>query len=481
MISLDTPEAVRTDPDANLKTNSLGSFGIFFLIVSAAAPLSVAAGIGPLAILIGGIGAPIVYLLAGVVLIVFAIPFMAMARHVSTLGGFYTYITASLGKVVGLGSAAVAMLSYNALQIGLYGLMGVQVEGLLKTLLGIDVPWWLIAYVGIALVFLLAYLGIDVGAKVLGILLVAETLVLSLLVVAVVVHGGAHGLSLGFLKPGNLFTPGMFAIIGFGFAAFMGFESSVLYREEAKSPDRVIPRATYGAVIFMAVFYALVLWAVVQAFGDAQVQAVAAKDPAGLFFTAMRLYVGPWAEVVMYLLIVTSIYAGQLAFHHAINRYTFSLARDGILPRALHTTSRFGSPWVAGLVQTVLATIVVTVFVLAHGDPYQQLVLWVNSPGVLGVIALQALTGVAVIVFFVRRRDVPRRWYIIPAAVVGTLAMVGLLVLLISTIDTLTAGGPVVDTVIVLLLPVVFIVGAVTAVVLKRRRPEAYERIAGGE
>jgi amino acid transporter len=52
----------------------------------------------------------------------------------------------------------------------------------------------------------------------------------------------------------------------------------------------------------------------------------------------------------MHVFIVTSIIASQLAFHNAINRYGLSLAREGVLPKALakvHPKHR--SPYVAGI------------------------------------------------------------------------------------------------------------------------------------
>ena len=117
----------------------------------------------------------------------------------------------------------------------------------------------------------------------------------------------------------------------------MGFESTALYRPEARDPERTIPRATYTAVIFMGLFYCLVVWAIIQAFGNEGVVAAAAADPASIFFVAIEQYVGAWAADVMYVLIITSVLASQIAFHNAINRYTFNLARDGLLPDGLPT------------------------------------------------------------------------------------------------------------------------------------------------
>ena len=47
------------------------------------------------------------------------------------------------------------------------------------------------------------------------------------------------------------------------FAAFMGFEATTIYSEEAKDPSRTVPRATYLSVLIIGVFYAISTWCMV--------------------------------------------------------------------------------------------------------------------------------------------------------------------------------------------------------------------------
>lgn len=468
------------EPTGTLKKAALGTWGVVFLVISAAAPLSVLAGIGPLAVLIGGVSAPLVYGVAGVVLAIFAIGFLFMARNLKPMGGFYTYISVGLGKVVGLAAGFLAWASYNLLQIGLWGLFGVMAQGMFATVFRLDVPWWILSVVGAILVFALAAVGVDVGAKVLGVLLVLETALLIVLAVSILSQRAGQ-LEFGTFAPENIFTPNMFAILGFGFAAFMGFESTVLYRAETREPNRAIPRATYIAVGFLAVFYTATLWLVIQAFGDAAVQGVIAEDPAAFFFIAMGRYVGDWGVSVMFVLIVSSIFAGQLAFHNAINRYSFALSRDSILPALFNRTNRMGAPWLAGLIQTIVAIVVVIAFGAGGLDPLTQLVILVNSPGVYGIIMLQLLASISVVIFIVRNRGLARRWYVLPAAIFSLVAMLALFIILVITIEYLTAAGPAINSVILAVVPVVLILGAVYALFLRARKPEVFARIGGGD
>src|SRR4051812_50134856 len=96
------------------------------MVVAAAAPLTVMAGVAPLAILVGGVGAPVGYLAAGLVLTIFAGAFTRMTRFVRSGGAFYAYISTSLGRGWGLAAALLALGSVNAPRICVYGLFAAQ-------------------------------------------------------------------------------------------------------------------------------------------------------------------------------------------------------------------------------------------------------------------------------------------------------------------------------------------------------------------
>ena len=337
-----------TSGSTTLRPDSIGAVGVTATVISAAAPLTVMAGVAPIALAIGGVGVPGAYLLAGVVLSVFAIGFTAMAAQIRRTGGFFVYIGHAFGGTAGFAAAVLAIVSYNLLQIGVYGLFGVQTQAALDDLFGVTAPWWVISAIAVVAVFVLGALGIDVGAKVLVVLITLESAILAIMGVAIVAQGGADGLGVASFDPDNIFNSGVLAVLGICFAAFMGFESTALYRAEARDPARTIPRATYAAVGFMALFYCFIAWTVVQAFGEADVQAAAGELGPALFFATIDQYVGAWAEHAMYVLIVTSVYASQLAFHNAINRYVFGMAESGALPRAFARTNRAGSPAFAG-------------------------------------------------------------------------------------------------------------------------------------
>ena len=472
--------------DRGLKKNALGTRDIVFMLVSAAAPLTIVVGIAPLALAVGGPGAPVIYIAAAVALALFAIGFMALTRHVTSFSGFYGYISQTLGRVIGLGSGLTAWMSYNGLQIGLYGLLGIQASLSLKSLFHLDVPWWVCALVAIAAVWYLGWRGIEVGARVVAVLLSLETIIVVIIAVVVIAKGGAHGISMASFDPKNVFNPGMAAVLTLGFSAFMGFEAGALYREEARNPDKTVPRATYISIAFIGLFYAFSVWIIVNALGADKVQAFAAGhlNAGDTAYIVAAQYVGPWCEMVMSVLIVTSIFASQLAFHNTINRYTLSLSREGIFPAwAGRISPRHLTPSTAGVVQTVLAVALVAIFAALKLDPFTQFVIWVNTPGVLGILILQALTGIGVIGYFLRHRSIRLRWYVMPSAVVSLVVMLVVIWLFIQNAELFTGApaGPPLNTVLIVIAPAVLVAGVVWGLVLRRRRPAAYERIGTGD
>ncbi|WP_413230080.1 APC family permease [Kitasatospora herbaricolor] len=219
---------------------------IVFFVVAAAAPLIVMAGVAPFAIAFGGIGAPVAYLATGLVLALFAVGFTAMTAHVKNAGAFYAYVTRGLGRPAGLGAALLAVFSYNAIQIGMFGAFGYFARTTANDLLGVNLPWPVWALAGVAVVWLLGHRSINLGAKVLGALRIAETGILLVLACAVLAEGGAHGLSLAGLAPANVFQGGMGGVLGLSFAAFVGFEATAIYREEARDPQPLHRRRTGG-------------------------------------------------------------------------------------------------------------------------------------------------------------------------------------------------------------------------------------------
>ena len=451
---------------------SIGVVGIVFLVVAAAAPLTAIGGALPVMLAIGnGAGNPMAYVVAAVVLLLFSVGYAAMSRHVVDAGAFYAYVSKGLGTPVGVGAAGLALLTYTAIQAAIYGLAGATAQGLSTQYGGPDLPWWVWAFLFMAVVGLLGYRNIDVGTKVLGVLLTLEIGVIAVVAVAVLAQGGADGIDVRSFTPSAFFSGAPGISIMFAVASFIGFEATAIYGEEARNPRRTVPLATYLAVVLIGAFYALSSWAIVLAFGSDGVVAAAQADTAGLVFTAAAEYVSPVVADVMLVLLLTSLFAALLAFHNAISRYLFALGRQGMAPDVLSRTHvRHASPHVGSLAQTGTAFVVVAVFTVAGSDPVLQLFTWMSGLATVSILLLMVLTSVAVLAFFARSRVDRRAWHTRVAPALGTLGLLGVVGLVLANFTTLISGDAVLATVLLTVIAAAFALGVVVALVRRPRR-----------
>src|SRR5687768_18379894 len=77
-----------------LKPNAVGLLGVIFVAVTGAAPISAMLFNVPFATGFGtGLYTPAAFLFATVILTIFSIGYVAMARKMTATGGFYTFIS----------------------------------------------------------------------------------------------------------------------------------------------------------------------------------------------------------------------------------------------------------------------------------------------------------------------------------------------------------------------------------------------------
>ncbi len=386
-----------------LKKNSLGTGAITFLVVSAAAPLTAAGGGVPPSMLFGnGAGIAGAFAIVTVILLLFSVGYVAMSRHVKNAGAFYAFTASGLGGRMGGAAALIAILAYNTMQIGLLGLFGAIASGTFADF-GLALPWYVWSYIAIALVAVLGYRQVDLSAKVLMALVLAEFAIVLALNAAILIAGGDSGLNLQPFAWSQI-TSGTPSIgILFCFAAFIGFEATTIYSEEAKNPSVTVPRATYISVLLIGVFYILTSWLMVMGVGVDKLMPALEANFAGFLFELSGRYLGGPLTTVMSILFATSVFAAVLAFHNAVARYKFVAGREGILPASVGVThDRFQSPHVGSIIQTALALIVLTAFVVAGLDPVANLFVWLTQLGTLAVLGLMAMTSFAVVAFFLR-------------------------------------------------------------------------------
>ena len=442
----------------SLRAGSIGLVGVVFFVVATVAPMSGSVGALPLAFGLGaGAGTAGAFVIVAIVLILFAVGYMAMSHHMATAGGFYVYIGEGLGLRAARAAGYLALLAYNAFQVAIWGTFGYFFNSMTNEAFGWNVPWLVPVLIGIAIVGILGYFEINISAKILGVAVVLEILVILVLNVAIFAQGGAHGLTLEPFSPHALLRDDPAVGLMFCFLLFIGFEATAIYGEEARDPYRTIPRAAIIAVLLIAIFYIFTSWAVAVGWGVDAVRQQALTDPGNFVFSLGHTYVGGFEVTLMKILFLTSTFATNQGFHNAIARYQFSLAREGWAPSVLgRTHPRYDSPYIGSYVQTAVAAVTVLCFWLAGADPYTEMFTWLIALGALGLIVLMATVSVSAIVFFRRYRVDGRVWVtvIAPALAAIGLALETVLLLRNWNLQTGATGGPVSYLPVLLVIPV---------------------------
>lgn len=452
---------------STLKKHAIGVPAIVFFVVAAAGPLAASVATAPVVFATAGSSAPLAYIIVGAVLLLFAMGYAVMSRFVTGAAGLAAYVEAASNRRVGTAAAFVAMTSYSAVLFGLYGGFGYFTGYVAETYLSVTAPWWLWSGIALCLVAVFGYLEINLSAKVLGVLMVCEVAIIVVFDAVVFVVGGPEGRSLAGLNPAALSdAPALGLGLLFAAVAFLGFEATAIYGEEAKDPARTIPRATYIAVGLITAFYTVTMLALSIAYGDSNVVAAAEANPAGFVLEANTQFVGTVATDIATALVVTSYFAAILALHNTLSRYVLSLGRNGALPAVLSRTHpRFQSPHIASVLGTVLSLAAVVIAVALGLDPFAQLFAWLTGLGTIGIFCLQAAASVAVVLFFRKDRRGTPVWNSAIAPSLAAIAITVIVYLAVSNWGILSGAVEGYAVYLPAVIPVAAVVGLVVAFV----------------
>ncbi|WP_079924168.1 APC family permease [Mycobacterium sp. AT1] len=478
---MSTESRLDTKPSDGRLRGGMGVFDVMFTVIAYNAPAVVFLGALPVAMLIGnGAGTPVLFLVAGALLMALGTGLLNLSQSMKRPGGFYAIVSVGLGKVPGLGVGFAAILTYFCALLGAYCIGPIGLMNLLETELGAPaIPWWVAGVVMVAAIGVLGFLNIQFSARVLYVFLGCEFLMILVYIVAVFVRGGASGIGFTSFTPDSIFSGSLAAGLLFAILCFGGFEATVIFREEVTNPDRTIKRATYGTVALIAISYALLAWAFVNAYGPNAVMAALEEDVTGAAAASVRDYVGEGGYVVANVLLVTSSFALGLAAHNVLTRYVYNFGQDGILPTSVGVTHpRQGSPYIASMVISVLSLVGVAVMAVA---PVASGTLYATTAGLLsyGMIIMLVVVSLAAGVYMMRTGSSSR----MHAALMFFVCLILTAVLISASVRfDLLSGLAGTSAVVAMALCWAFILaGSGVALICRWKKPAVYARIGREE
>src|SRR6202163_4663327 len=324
-----------------LRKHAVGLAGVLFLTVTGSAPISAMLFNTPIAVGYGnGLGTPAAFLFATIVLVIFSVGYVAMARKVTAAGGFYSYISHGLGRELGLGTGYAALVAYSVFEASLCGGFAYFL-GLKLNAFGVHISWPWLALGMVALISVLTFFDVRLSSAVLAVGLISEVAILIIFDVFLFARGHTMWSAInpvnafkGFPASGKLVAGAIGIGLFFAFWSWVGFEMAPNYGEESRDPKRNVPRALYIPVIGLGIFYVLTSWASLSGYPNTHAAVAAAQsNAANYYLTPAKQYAGHWVSSVMSYLIITGSFACGMAFHNTTARYMYSLGREGLAPR----------------------------------------------------------------------------------------------------------------------------------------------------
>lgn len=443
----------------------------------------------------------------------FAIGYTRLARDVPHATTFAALLTHGLGRTVGAAAAFVAVLSYNCVQIGLYGLLGATLAGQLGG------PWWGWALAAWTVVAVIGYRGVTLGAPVVAVVLTLELGMIVLFDVVALTHPAQTDAE-AWLQPWSpdlLAVDGVGGVLAFGVAAFLGFETTAAFGEEVRS-DRSVGRATGMCLAFLGIFYGISAWALAVAVGPDHI-VDAARDPgSGIPFSVLATGLGPFGPLAVtagVTLLAGSVLGAMIALHQVVARYVYALGRERVVPRALafvssphdnslrtgrrhrlaspgqYTPQRRrrgrsgGVPIGGSATQSALALVVIVAAGLLGLDPIATVFTELVTLAALGLLTLMTGTCVAVIAYYRSPeragQDRPTWWIRCGAPALGGLALATALAVTVANLGpTLADPSGVAPFLLPLLVVAAAVAGGQRARWLRRHDPDAWQRLGRG-
>ncbi len=298
---------------------SLVIFGLAYMV-----PLTVFTTYGLVAVTTGG-HVPTAYLVTLVAMLFTAFSYAALVKAFPRAGSAYTYARRAFGGHVGFLTGWSLMIDYLLLPLINYVLMGIYLNAQLP-----GIPPWVFALAGVLLITGLNIVGITVVRNANLVLVGLQLVFAAVFVVSAVLHTLQNpGVSL--LQPlydAGLTFPGLLAGAAMLALSFLGFDAISTLSEEARDPQRTVPRAIIlttiiGGLIFTVIAYVSTL--VIPNVADIENPDAAANQ-------IMEVAAGRWLELFFLIAYIAGCIAAALASQASVSRILFAMGRDGVLP-----------------------------------------------------------------------------------------------------------------------------------------------------
>ncbi|WP_116244802.1 amino acid permease [Nocardiopsis sp. FIRDI 009] len=378
------------------------------------------------AVPVAGPAVIIAFVLAGVTALFSALAYAEMAGMIPASGSAYSYAYATMGEFMAWICGWCLMLTYGVSVAAVGVGWGQYIDELLHLTTGMSMPAELLAgpmeggliNLPAAIVVLLSMFALLAGVREssrVNAVMVAIKIAILVMFVVIAVTAVQDGNFAPFMPMG---MAGVSAAGATLFFSYIGFDSASTASEEAKDPQRDLPRAIMFSMILVTALYCLVAFTAVGAlnwtdFADGE------TSLAGILTSVTGTTV--WA-VIFAAGAVLALASVVLVVLYSQTRILFAMSRDGLIPKAFSKVDAKGTPRANTVITSVL------IAVLAALIPLGPLA----DATAIGTLFAFALVNVAVLVLRRRRPDLERAFRMPGAPVTPVLGVLACAYLMVS-------------------------------------------------
>ncbi len=409
-----------------LRRNSLGLTELVFQGITHIAPAGNIVFTFPIIARQAGPDMPISLLLTTIVCFFIGNTVSQFSKYMPSSGGYYSFATRGLGSHSGF-MATWNYLIYDLLgPAGSTGFLGYMISDILRTELGVNLPWWLVAGAAFALIWVLTHYGIRLSMRTTALLGGLEMLIMLALAITFLVHPGPGSSYVAPLEPSS--SPhhfgGILAGMVFSILALSGFEAPAPLAQESRRPGKFIGLAVNLSLVATGIFYVFTSYASAIGWGTSDMAAFA-SNPNPYYALGHALWgVGWWLVVLAF---INSAVGTGMACTNAASRVMYTMGQAGTLPvrfGKIHPVHQTPTYAIAFLQLSGIVAVLLVGLLLRPAD----ILGFLGTIATLAVIILYSMANLALTSYI--RREHPDDFSVWRHAVIpwiGTLALLPVL------------------------------------------------------
>jgi putrescine importer len=338
------PHAVKLD--RVFGTASLVMFGLAYLV-----PLTVFTTFGVVTRTTEG-HLPLAYVATTIAMLFTAFSYANLVRVLPFAGSAFAYSTRAFGNRVGFLTGWTLLLDYILLPAINYLLIGIYLHAQFDS---VPAAVWILS--ATVIVSALNIVGVDIVKRASVILVVVQLVFAAIFVAAALLREGVTLSVAPFYEPGVNWSQ-LAAGAAILCLSFLGFDAVSTLSEEARDPERTVPRAIMLTTIVGGGIFVLLSYSAAVLLPDWQ--SIVSADSAGL---EVMQPLGPTISILFITAFLAGCIASAVASQASVSRILFAMGRDSVLPRPWfgHLSSRFHTPTYSIL--TVAAMSLLVLFV----------------------------------------------------------------------------------------------------------------------